>query len=119
MNVREPLLLTLGAAMLVVAVIHFIGSPVLIKWRYRDLPNLKPYMRRQAYLYAIVGIAAIIYSLPEEDPVIGNKLVAVVFALIIVIAMVCIGFSSRSFMNQAEAEKASAENTKDSKGEKE
>ena len=90
-----------GLCALLMAGSYFCKTPFLIKKTFRDVPGIKKYAYLQGVLYSILGIVGILYAFQEEDFAQTNPTFALAGGLFVVAVVLCIGVSSRRFINRA------------------
>ena len=87
----DIIFLLLGAYLLVVAALFFAGKKTLVREKFRSRPDLKPYMRKCAAVYAVIGVGGVLFyffqdaifaSLPLAL-LMGGAIFAALLALII------------------------------------
>ena len=91
--------LLLGIYLLVMAVLFFMGKPRLVREKFRSRLDLKPYMQKCGGIYAILGIAGVVFYF-FQDAIFAHKVVALIFGLVIFAALVTLIIFNHLFMNK-------------------
>ncbi|NCB52678.1 MAG: hypothetical protein EOM54_12500 [Clostridia bacterium] len=91
-----------GIALLLMAVMDWMGVRFLLKKEYRGLPKARAWQKRNAVLEAALGLCGIGYYISE------NETIRFVLGIITIADVILIGINSRLFM-RAEKNKAGTE----------